>query len=117
MGIAVPGTELGSAAVGRAPGPAVQFGSARRPEEATQVVLDDWAGPLGLLLTLIEARRLDVMTVPLGALAGAYLEALATLDGDRNHERQLVRGRGEPADPHQEPGDASAPGRCGARRG
>ncbi len=83
MGIAVPGTELGSAAVGRAPGPAVRFGSARRPEEATQVVLDDWAGPLGLLLTLIEARRLDVMTVPLGALAGAYLEALATLDGDR----------------------------------
>lgn len=67
----------------RAPGPAVRFGSARRPEEATEVVLADWAGPLGLLLTLIEARRLDVMTVPLGALAGAYLEALATLEGDR----------------------------------
>jgi segregation and condensation protein A len=64
-------------------GPAVRFGGSRRPEEATEVVLDDWAGPLGLLLTLIEARRLDVMTVPLGALAGAYLEALATLEGDR----------------------------------
>ena len=64
-------------------GPAVRFGVARRPEEATEVVLDDWAGPLGLLLTLIEARRLDVMTVPLGALAGAYLEALAGLEGDR----------------------------------
>ena len=62
---------------------AVRFGPARRPEDATEVVLPDWAGPLGLLLTLIEARRLDVLTVPLGALAGAYLEALATLEGDR----------------------------------
>ena len=70
-------------AAGAGSGPAVRFGAARRPEEATEVVLEDWAGPLGLLLTLIEARRLDVMTVPLGALAGAYLEALAGLEGDR----------------------------------
>lgn len=74
---------LGRPVVVQAASPAVRFGAARRPEEATEVVLDDWAGPLGLLLTLIEARRLDVMSVPLGALAGAYLEALATLDGDR----------------------------------
>ena len=40
-------------------------------------------GPLGLLLALIEARQLDVLTVPLGALADAYLDALATLDDDR----------------------------------
>lgn len=63
--------------------PAVRFGTARRAEDATEVELADWAGPLGLLLTLIEARRLDVLTVPLGALAGAYLEALARLHGDR----------------------------------
>ena len=63
--------------------PAVRFGAGRRPEDSTEVVLSDWAGPLGLLLTLIEARRMDVMTVPLGALAGAYLESLATLEGDR----------------------------------
>ena len=63
--------------------PEIRFGAARRPEDATEVVLSDWAGPLGLLLSLIEARRLDVLTVPLGALAGAYLEALATLEGDR----------------------------------
>ena len=31
----------------------------------------------------MEARRLDVLTVPLGALAEAYLDALATLEGDR----------------------------------
>ena len=77
------GLEAGMAAVRPAAGPAVRFGAARRPEEATEIVLEDWAGPLGLLLTLIEARRLDVMSVPLGALAGAYLEALAGLDGDR----------------------------------
>ena len=40
-------------------------------------------GPLGLLLSLIEARQLDVLTVPLGDLAEAYLEALASLDDDR----------------------------------
>ena len=40
-------------------------------------------GPLALLLALIEARQLDVLTVPLGALADAYLDALATLDDDR----------------------------------
>jgi segregation and condensation protein A len=55
----------------------------RRPEQATEVSLEDWQGPLGLLLSLIEARRLDVLTVPLGALAEAYLDALAGLEEDR----------------------------------
>jgi segregation and condensation protein A len=68
-------------AVDRAP--AVLFGNGRRPESATLVRVADFDGPLGLLLSLIEAQKLDVLTVPLGALAGAYLEALARLDGDR----------------------------------
>ena len=63
--------------------PAVQFGEGRRPEAATQVQIEGFDGPLGLLLSLIEARQLDVLTVPLGALAGAYLEALAALESDR----------------------------------
>jgi segregation and condensation protein A len=54
-----------------------------RPDEATRIRLADFDGPLGLLLALIEARQLDVLTVPLGALAEAYLDALATLDTDR----------------------------------
>jgi len=62
---------------------AVQFGEGRRPEAATRVRLAEFEGPLGLLLSLIEAQKVDVLSVPLGALAGAYLEALATLDGDR----------------------------------
>ena len=62
---------------------AVEFGEGRRPESATRVTLPAFDGPLALLLALIEARQLDVMTVPLGALAEAYLEALSTLDGDR----------------------------------
>ena len=40
-------------------------------------------GPLALLLSLIEARQLDVLSVPLGGLADAYLEALAGLEEDR----------------------------------
>ena len=64
-------------------GPAVVFGEGRRPEAATRVQLETFDGPLGLLLALIEARQLDVLTVPLGALAEAYLDALATLEGDR----------------------------------
>jgi segregation and condensation protein A len=62
---------------------AVEFGAGRRPDVATHVRLAEFEGPLGLLLSLIEAQKLDVLTVPLGALAGAYLEALAGLDGDR----------------------------------
>jgi segregation and condensation protein A len=63
--------------------PAVVFGEGRRPEAATRVTLPAFDGPLALLLALIEARQLDVLTVPLGALADAYLDALATLDDDR----------------------------------
>lgn len=63
--------------------PSVAFGAGRRPEAATRVTLPAFDGPLALLLALIEARQLDVLTVPLGALADAYLDALASLDGDR----------------------------------
>jgi hypothetical protein len=63
--------------------PSIEFGDGRRPESATRVTLPAFDGPLALLLALIEARQLDVLTVPLGSLAGAYLEALATLDDDR----------------------------------
>ena len=63
--------------------PAVRFGEGRRPESALQVQVAEFEGPLALLLSLIEARQLDVLTVPLGGLAEAYLDALATLDADR----------------------------------
>lgn len=63
--------------------PAVVFGEGRRPETTTRVQVAEFEGPLALLLALIEARHLDVLTVPLGALADAYLDALATLESDR----------------------------------
>jgi segregation and condensation protein A len=62
---------------------AVQFGQGKRPEQRTQVQVGEFDGPLALLLSLIEARQLDVLTVPLGALADAYLDALAQLETDR----------------------------------
>jgi segregation and condensation protein A len=62
---------------------AVRFGEGRRPETATHVQVASFDGPLGLLLSLIEGRQLDVLTVPLGSLADAYLEALGTLEADR----------------------------------
>ncbi len=62
---------------------AVQFGAGRRPETATTVQVAEFDGPLALLLSLIEARQFDVLTVPLGGLADAYLDALATLEADR----------------------------------
>jgi segregation and condensation protein A len=52
-------------------------------ESVTHVRLEAFDGPLALLLAVIEARQLDVLTVPLGALAEAYLDALATLEGDK----------------------------------
>jgi segregation and condensation protein A len=66
-----------------APAPAVVFGHGKRPEASTRVQVAEFDGPLALLLALIEARQLDVLTVPLGALADAYLDALATLESDR----------------------------------
>ncbi|HZC32234.1 MAG TPA: segregation/condensation protein A [Candidatus Bathyarchaeia archaeon] len=63
--------------------PAVVFGEGRRPEASTQVRMEAFDGPLALLLALIEARQLDVVDVPLGALAEAYLDALAGLEIDR----------------------------------
>jgi segregation and condensation protein A len=62
---------------------AVRFGDGRRPETRTQVQVAEFDGPLALLLSLIETRQLDVLTVPLGALADAYLDALAGLEADR----------------------------------
>jgi segregation and condensation protein A len=62
--------------------PQVVLGGSRI-EGATHVRLDDFDGPLALLLALIEARQLDVLSVPLGGLAEAYLDALASLEGDR----------------------------------
>ena len=66
--------------------PGVDFGEGL-VESATHVKLRQlipfFDGPLALLLAVIEARQLDVLTVPLGGLAAAYLDALATLEGDR----------------------------------
>ncbi len=63
--------------------PAVHFGPGRGPIPVTHVRVESFEGPLGLLLTLIESRQLDILTVSLGSLAGAYLEALAGLGADR----------------------------------
>ena len=63
--------------------PQVLLGSGHKPESTTRVQIESFDGPLALLLSLIEARQLDVLTVPLGGLAAAYLEALAGLDTDR----------------------------------
>ena len=61
----------------------ITFAAARRAEDATQVRLDVFDGPLALLLSLIEQRQLDVLTVRLGDLAPAFLDALATLETGR----------------------------------
>ena len=92
--------------------PEVAFGDRRRPEDAIGVRLADWEGPIGLLLALVEARRLDVLTVPLGGLAEAYLDALATVEGERLANLSAVRRRGQPAHPHQEPGPPAAAARA-----
>jgi segregation and condensation protein A len=84
-----PAIEAGSSANGRigvfprpVATPEIAFGDGVA-DRATHVKLDEFDGPLALLLALIEARQLDVLTVPLGGLAEAYLDALATLEGDR----------------------------------
>ena len=61
----------------------IRIADGRRPEESTHVRLETFDGPLALLLVLIEQRQLDVLTVRLGDLAGAYLEALARIERGR----------------------------------
>ncbi len=61
----------------------ISFATGRRPEESTHVRTDFFDGPLALLLALIEQRQLDVLTVRLGDLAGAYLDALARIEVGR----------------------------------
>jgi segregation and condensation protein A len=64
-------------------GTAVRIEPGRGRDWATHVRIAEWEGPLGLLLSLIETRKLDILSVPLGGLAEAYLEALATIEHDR----------------------------------
>jgi segregation and condensation protein A len=83
MTFEAPPTTPASASAAAATAPAVVFGEGRRPEASTRVQVAEFEGPLALLLALIEARQLDVLTVPLGALADAYLDALVSLEADR----------------------------------
>ena len=73
----------GSLSLGFDDVPSVRIEPGRGSDWATHVRIAEWEGPLGLLLSLIEARRFDVLTVPLGGLAVSYLEALATIEHDR----------------------------------
>ncbi|MEZ4596432.1 MAG: ScpA family protein [Chloroflexota bacterium] len=61
-------------------GLALSVAAGAHPERATHIRTEGFEGPLGLLLALIEERRLDILTVPLGELAAAYLDAIATMD-------------------------------------
>ena len=68
----------------------------------------EFDGPLALLLSLIEARQLDVLTVPLGGARRRVPRRTGRPRGGPAGQRQLVRGDRQPADPDQEPGDAPA---------
>jgi len=63
----------------KAPAARVSFAAAARPEDGTHVAVGAFEGPLALLLGLIESRELDVLSVSLGDLAGAYLEAVTAV--------------------------------------
>jgi segregation and condensation protein A len=58
----------------------VRIADTAHPDRAAHVSVEGYDGPLGLLLGLIEQRELDILEVPLGELAGAYLEALGSLE-------------------------------------
>jgi segregation and condensation protein A len=83
MGALDAGGNLTLESIAAAGTPTIRIEPGRGREWATHVSIAEWEGPLGLLLSLIEGRRMDVLTVPLGGLAEAYLEALATIEHDR----------------------------------
>ena len=62
----------------------VRFTDADHPDcGSAYVAVEGYDGPLSLFLGLIEQRELDILDVPLGDLAGAYLQALAGLDEEQ----------------------------------
>lgn len=61
----------------------VRITDTAHPDRAAHVSVEGYDGPLGLLLGLIEQRELDILEVPLGDLAGAYLEALGSLEDEQ----------------------------------
>ena len=67
---------------------AVPVGDPAAPE--FRLELDVFAGPLPLLLHLIESQELDVRTVPLARVADAYVAHLATNPVPAAHLAQFV---------------------------
>ena len=70
----------------------------------------EFEGPLALLLSLIEARQLDVLTVPLGRARRRLSRCARTTRRRPARQHQRVRRGREPAHPDQEPRDAAAAG-------
>ena len=69
----------------------VLFAEQAHPDRSAHVRLEAFDGPLALLLGLIEQRELDILEVPLGDLAGSYLDALATLeDAQMSHISSFI---------------------------
>ena len=65
-------------AIAEAPSEALTVGGAAPADTGFEVQLPVFAGPLDVLLHLIESRQLDVLTVPLADLADAYVAHLAS---------------------------------------
>jgi len=77
-------TANGPTAAGPSLGLGIELAAGRRGgSDVAHVRVGSFDGPLGLLLTLIEARELDVLSVPLGDLAEGFLDAVADVEGER----------------------------------
>ena len=50
------------------------------PPEALQVILQNFEGPLDLLLYLIRKQNLDILDIPIAAITEQYLGYIAQLD-------------------------------------
>jgi segregation and condensation protein A len=82
--VAATGREIAVIPAVRAPrGASVRIAQDAHPDRAAHVAVGEFDGPLALLLSLIEQRQLDVLTVSLGDLATAFLDALVELTADQ----------------------------------
>lgn len=52
------------------------------PPEALQVILQNFEGPLDLLLYLIRKQNLDILDIPIAAITEQYLGYIAQLDAE-----------------------------------
>ena len=85
--------------------------------DALPVKLDNFEGPLDLLLHLIKKNEVNIHDIPIALITAQYLDAIELMQELESRRRRRVPRDGGDADPHQVEDAAAAAGDGRRRRG